>query len=213
MSIKNWILASLLAFFILQLNLYFAWTSRVGITRSFHHTSAIRSFLTLEVNSITKLQLSFPGLAKYFSNLASGMRAPGPQYMLEMKLFIDTEVIAFTLATFVISLVLFHKKGLSKAVLRAVEITFASILPLGIEIYLYDRSQFNIHASDIQVKWGLAWFTNADVLYLSSGVLAIAVFIEVMRVRKGWKFRKSFSGMEQLAPISFARGLQSEQKI
>ena len=125
--------------------------------------------------------------------------------MLEMKLFIDSEVIAFTLATFAISLFLFRSWGLLTAVLRAVELTLAAIIPLGIEIYLYDRGQFNIHASDIQVKWGFAWFTNADVLYVSSGVLALALFMEVMRLRKDRQVRKGFSGVEELAPTTITR--------
>jgi hypothetical protein len=61
-----------------------------------------------------------------------------------------------------------------------VEITFAAILPLGIEIYFFDRFQFNIHASDIQVKMGLAWFTNADVLYVSTIVLISTILIEMI---------------------------------
>ena len=103
--------------------------------------------------------------------------------MLEMKLFIDSEVIVFIVATFVISLLLFWRKGFWTALLRSIEITSVSILPLGIEIYLYDRSQFNIHASDIQVKMGLAWFTNADLLYLTSTIVVATMLIEVFKRR------------------------------
>jgi len=105
--------------------------------------------------------------------------------MLEMKFFIDFEVIVITLAIFAISGLLFFfgsRKGIAVSILRAVEITFLAIIPLGIEIYLFDRGQFNIHASDIQSKIGLAWFTNADVLYVSLGVLIIAFSIEITRV-------------------------------
>lgn len=181
MSIRNAILASVLVFLIAQLNIYFAWTSRAGASRFFHHNTPLRVFLVLEVDIFTRIQLSIPSIASYFSKLASGIRSPNPSYMLEMKLFIDSEVIAFTLAIFVISLVLFWKKGIGISILRAVEITAATILPLGLEIYFFDPFQFNIHASDIQVKAGLAWFTNADVLYVSSSILFVALLIEMLR--------------------------------
>ncbi len=121
--------------------------------------------------------------------------------MLEMKLFIDAEVVAFTLATFSVSLILFWRSGYLVAALHAVEIMFAAILPLGLEIYLYDRGQFNIHASDLQVKVGLAWFTNADILYLSSGVLAITFMIEILRLQRKGVPQTSTPQTNEAAPM------------
>lgn len=171
-----------LGILVAQLNIYFAWTSRVGTARGYRHVSGLRSFLVSEVNSVTRAQLSIPFVGNYFAGLASSGRAYNLRYMLEMKYFIDCEVIVFTLAIFVISAVLFlRRNGFALSILRAVEITFLVILPLGIEIYFFDRGQFNIHASDIQAKIGLAWFTNADVLYCSLAVLIVAVSIEITR--------------------------------
>ncbi|HYB04219.1 MAG TPA: hypothetical protein VED17_07145, partial [Nitrososphaerales archaeon] len=127
-----------------------------------------------------------------------------PRYMLEMKLFIDCEVIAFTLAIFVISLLLFRSRGLRLSIVRAMEITSATILPLGIEIYLFDRGQFNIHASDIQTKVGLAWFTNADVLYVSTIVLVSTILIDAMFRSKGRKVRNTSSPLTEISPSSVA---------
>ncbi len=205
MSIRRLILWAGLAFLIVQLNIYFAWTSHVGMARNFRHVSALYSFLVSEVNSVTKLQLSIPGIGNFFSTLASNTRALGPRSMLEMKLFIDCEVIAFTLATFVISLFLFRRRGLGVSILRAVEITFAAIFPLGIEIYFFDRGQFNIHASDIQGKIGLAWFTNADVLYVSIAVLIFTILIEIVRRLKRREIRNNPQPMEEVSPTSLAR--------
>ena len=117
----------------------------------------------------------------------------GSPNSLAMKYFIDTEVILFTLAVFVISLFLFQKSGIGVALLRAFEITSLTILPLGLEIFFFDRFQFNMHASDIQVLAGMAWFTNADVLYLSSAILGITLLVEVMRYAN----RKSDHGRDQ----------------
>jgi hypothetical protein len=197
MFTRRLVLASVLAFLILQLNIYFAWTSHVGMSRDFHHSPLLRLFLVGEVEAFTRIQLSIPSVGSYFSNLATNVRSVGPPQMLEMKLFIDCEVIVFTLAIFLISLLLFRRGGSGVAILRAVEITSAAILPLGIEIYLYDRFQFNIHASDIQVKLGLAWFTNADVLYVSSSILIVALVIEILRHAKK-------SGMTGIRPEEMA---------
>jgi hypothetical protein len=204
MSIRKLIVWAALAFLIIQLNIYFAWTSRVGMAQNFHQVSALRSFLVSEVNSITKLQLSIPGIANYFLTLTSNTRTLGPRSMLEMKLFIDCEVIAFTLATFVISLFLFRSRGLGLSILRALEITSAAILPLGIEIYLYDRGQFNIHASDIQTKIGLAWFTNADVLYVSTAVFVSTILIEAIYRSKERKVKNKPPPMAELSRTRLA---------
>lgn len=169
----------------LQLNTFFAWTSRVGVTRKFHYNPLLRLLVVSEVDAVTRVQLSIPAVGNYFSNLASAPHRPaGVQSMLEMKLFIDCEVIGLVIAIFVISFLLFHSGGIGVSLLRALEITALSILPLGLEIYLYDPVQFNIHASDIQVKVGLAWFTNSDVLYVSSSILTITLLIELLKHRK-----------------------------
>jgi hypothetical protein len=207
-SVRVFALAGVLSFLIIQLNIYFAWTSHVGeaAARGFFSggsSSPLRSFFVSEVNDFTKVQLGIPALSSFFTNLASrsayngggdfgggfhggdfggsGFLFFGSPNSLAMKYLIDTEVVLFTLAVFVISLFLFQKSGIIVALLRAFEITPLTILPLGLEIFFFDGFQFNIHASDIQVLAGIAWFTNADVLFLSSAVLAIAILVEVMR--------------------------------
>jgi hypothetical protein len=105
----------------------------------------------------------------------------GSPTSLAMKYLIDAEVVLFTFAVFVISLFLFQKSGIRVALLRAFEITSLTILPLGLEIFFFDRFEFNIHASDIQVLAGMAWFTNADVLILSSAILGMAILVEARR--------------------------------
>lgn len=117
----------------------------------------------------------------------------GSPSSLAMKYFIDAEVILFTIAVFVVSLFLFQKSGIRVALLRAFEITSLAILPLGLEIFFFDRSQFNTHASDIQTLEGLAWFTNADVLYLTSAILGMTLLVEAVRYTN----RRSDHGRDQ----------------
>jgi len=221
-----------LSFLIIQLNIYFAWTSHVGEAAvaargpffSGGGSTPLRSFFVSEVNDFVKMQFGIPGLSSFFTNLASenaadgghlggssffgggggfngggfygggGLPLFGSPNSLAMKYFIDAEVILFTLAVFVLSLFLFRKSGIRVALLRAFEITSLTILPLGLEIFFFDRFQFNTHASDIQVVAGLAWFTNADVLFFSSATLGILLLVEVVRYAN----RKSDRGPDQV---------------
>jgi hypothetical protein len=216
-SVRILALSGALSFLIIQLNIFFAWTSHVGAPiaggffSSFYghnsSTTLLRSFLVSEVNDFVKIQFGIPGLSSFFTNLASkgahnggflggngghfgggsffggggGFLFFGSPSSMAMKYFIDTEVIFFTLAVFVISLFLFQSSGIRVSLLRAFEITSLTILPLGLEIFLFDRFEFNMHASDIQVLAGMAWFTNADVLIFSSIVLGITLFVEATR--------------------------------
>jgi hypothetical protein len=197
-SARSFALAGGLSFLIIQLNIYFAWTSHVGATaaRGFFYGGShthLRTFLVSEVNDFAKIQLGIPALSSLFTNLASrsaynvGFFGDGKFHFvvspnsLAVRYLIDTEVILFTFAVFVISLFLFQKSGIGIALLRAFEITSLTILPLGLEIFFLDRSEFNIHASAIQRLAGMAWFTNADVLFLSSAILGMALSVEVMR--------------------------------
>jgi hypothetical protein len=221
-------LAGVLSLLIIQLNFYFAWTSHVGQAAgepfSGGSSTPLRSFFVGEVNDFVRIQFGIPAVSSFFTNLASrsasngghpgggfhggdffggdGFFFFGSPSSLAMKYLIDTEVILFTLGVFVISLFLFRRSGIGVALLRAVEITSLTILPLGLEIFFFDPFQFNIHASDIQVLAGLAWFTNADVLYLSSAILGIALLVEVMRHGTGKAIRarsiKRSSGFSSL---------------
>jgi hypothetical protein len=181
LSIRKWILAAVLIALILQLNIYFAWTSHVGAP-DFKTQTPVHRAIETEVNFVARTQLSIPGVSPYFEGLAQSSRSIGSSFSgIEMRFFIDYEVVVFTLLIFVISILLFRNKGWAVSILRAFEITSAAILPLGLEIYSFDHAEFNIHASAAQVKVGLGWVTNADVLYISSSILALALVIETIR--------------------------------
>jgi hypothetical protein len=237
-SVRVFALAGALSFLIIQLNIYFAWTSHVGAAagRGFFSggsSTPLRSFLVSEVNDFVKIQLGIPALSSFFTNLASSRSVPSTAFLgggggfhgggffggggfpffgspnsLAMKYLIDTEVILFTFAVFVISLSLFQKRGIGVALLRAFEITSLTILPLGLEIFFFDRFELNIHASDIQVLAGTAWFTNADVLFLSSAILGGTLLVEVMR----YKNRKSDTGaINQVTDFQHGQSSKSGQ--
>jgi len=104
---------------------------------------------------------------------------------LAVREFIDFEVVALALIVAASSFLLYLRRGAGRAFLKMLEIGSLSIMPLGIEIYFLDQSEFNIHASIIQVQTGfLPWFSNADVLYL-----AIATFL--IAAAADWKLSRS----------------------
>jgi hypothetical protein len=181
MSKKKIILIGVILLLALQVEFFFAWTSHVGgASHVLPSNSELRSILSAEVYAVTSIQFGFPGVASFYTSLAHGVRSSNYRITYPMKLFIDTEVIVFTLAIFALSILLFFRKGIFIALLRTFEITSAMVLPLGIWIYAYDNGQYNIHASDVQVKLGLAWFTNADVLYTSATILGVCILIEAV---------------------------------
>jgi len=202
---RSFVLVSALSFLVFQLNVFFAWTSHVGAAVAKGSTylassSPLRFFLVTEVNDFVRLQFGVPGLSSFLTKLAAadetslyaravssgtGFLFLGSPNSLATSDFIDIEVALFTAAVFVISLSLFRKTGIGVSVVRAFEVTSLSVLPLGLETFFFDRPEFNLHASDIQAQTGLGWFTNADVLLVSSTILGIAAFVELTRHARG----------------------------
>jgi hypothetical protein len=81
----------------------------------------LHAVLSAEVSYVTRLQLSVPGLSSYFSNLARGTRSFNTPFSLETKLFIDAEVIVFTLAIFLLSMLPVLEKGKLPCVNQGIE--------------------------------------------------------------------------------------------
>lgn len=184
---KTRALASVLIFLIIQLNFYFAWTSQVLQPRNI--------LIVDEVYGFSRVQLLIPLLNSFFVNWARQACENNPSicggcnlfcltYDIGWRYFIDCETIAFTVSVFCISLLFFYGKGIKIAALRALEITSASILPLGLEVWSFDRSEFQIQTSIIQVSSKFAWFTNVDLLYVSAFTIFLAIALEGFRYAK-----------------------------
>jgi SAM-dependent methyltransferase len=82
------------------------------------------------------------------------------------------------------------KGGRVARLLRAVQITSLSFVPLGVEIFLFDSPEWNLHASQLQVDLGvIPWFTNADLLFLCSAVFASTTlarsYAPKLQIRRG----------------------------
>jgi hypothetical protein len=156
-------------------NLYFAWTS--------HVLSGYPS-VRASISSFAVAQMNLIGAWSWF--IGAGTKGTA------IREFIDYEVVAFTLAIAASSFLLFLNHSLKKATLRMLEIGSLSVLPLGLEIYVFDYREFWIHASIAQVKAGfLPWFSNADLLFLTVGTLSIAAVIELRGRIPSFKMRSS----------------------
>lgn len=67
----------------------------------------------------------------------------------------------------------FFRPGLAARLVRSLELAALVLIPLPVEVYLFDRQEFTIRVMDAQVHTPLVWFTNADML----GSLAVSLMV------------------------------------
>jgi hypothetical protein len=170
--LKNEVFLSLISICAIVLNIYFAWTSHVLDNVPNSATASVPT----SINSIPNfaiLQMQLFGLRPYVTHVAlqACNNSPFlftpycPVNSLAIRFFVDYETVGLVAAVFLLSFLLFYPKTkLSIALIRAFQITSTIILPLGIEIYLFDRSEFFVQSSVIQIFTMFSWFTNADLL-------------------------------------------------
>jgi hypothetical protein len=79
----------------------------------------------------------------------------------------------------------YAEQGTEIAALRAIQVTCLCLIPLGVEIFLFDRQEFNLHVSHLQQDTGLLlWFTNADLLYSLVFALGITSCLSIWLRRR-----------------------------
>jgi len=162
-KIYRYALILLLTLSVVIINLYFAWTS---------HVLSGYQYVRTDISNFAAYQMNLIGAWSWFA----GVGTRGTM----IREFIDYEVVGLTLVLAASSFLLFLHRGLRKAALRMLEIGSFSVLPLGVEIYIFDYGEFWIHASIAQAKSGfLAWFTNADLTFLAIGTLFVTALIEL----------------------------------
>ena len=179
---------------IFLLNLYFAWTS---------HTIDGYPGIKTEVVKFARYQMQLFGVSSYFIAYGTSFclqQGTSCSLIVATHSFIDVECISLICVVFVSTFLLFYRKGFAKrSIIRALQIGSLSVTPLGIEIYIFDRSEFFIHASFITER-DLSWFSNADLLLLS-----IFVFVAATVLNR-------FPMTSVLKRLSFQRHWKSEQK-
>lgn len=70
-----------------------------------------------------------------------------------------------------------RNNGTIMSVLKSIRVAALLILSLGIQIFLFDSSEFNIRAAIIESSWGLSWFTNADLFSASLAMVFITTLV------------------------------------
>jgi hypothetical protein len=142
-----------LAAYVFAINLLFMWTSHV-----------LSDFV--------------PWFNYQFLSIMSSVSVP---LHVDGQSFADVIALGLTILISVSIYRRFENRGTGTALLRVVQLTSLSLMPLGLEILLFDRSEFNLHVSHLQQDSGLfVWFTNADlllVLLIMVSVSSAALFL------------------------------------
>ncbi len=121
------------------LNAFFIWTA---------HVPAGEIGVSLRILVFTAI----------YDGISVGIPAPAQDYIC-LGLLLTTIAAAFFLAI---------SAGIKLAIARATQAGSLVMMPLGLEVFLFDRSEYDLHFSLAQQSFGLTWFTNADLLYLSA---------------------------------------------
>ncbi|MDG6934734.1 MAG: hypothetical protein JRN68_08545 [Nitrososphaerota archaeon] len=90
----------------------------------------------------------------------------------------------------------YQNLGAKKAFLNVAQVFSLALLPLGLEIFAFDHSEWNLHVTQFQADYGIfPWFTNADLFFVST-VMFVAVtllkwspFLRITRERRHFKAR------------------------
>jgi hypothetical protein len=78
----------------------------------------------------------------------------------------------------------FFKSGVARRLVHALELTALVLLALPIEVYLFDRREFNLHVMDAQLGTSLLWFSNADLLASLTIALSMLAAADGLVLRK-----------------------------
>jgi len=136
------------------IELYFAWTS---------HLLNFDIGLKTQVTNFAAYQmtLSLRPFYSYCPSIAKCGRS-----LLE---FVDVETLVLLGILAVAIFRMYTARGLKFAFFKALQVVSLVIMPLGLEVYLFDRQAFLVHVATIQAGNSLlAGFTNADLLALST---------------------------------------------
>jgi len=73
----------------------------------------------------------------------------------------------------------FRKHGPKTQILNTIQICSLSFLPLGIEVFLFDNAEWNLHVIQLQSDLNLIpWFSNADLLLTTLTLFTLSTIIK-----------------------------------
>lgn len=158
------VLAAVASVAIFVIELYFAWTS--------HLLNFDIGFKTQVTNfAAYQMTLSLRPFYSYCPSIAICGHG-----LLE---FVDVETLVLLGILSATIFYMYAARGVRFAFLKGLQVVSLVIVPLGLEVYLFDRQAFLIHVATIQSGNGLlSAFTNADLLALSTVVgLASSLYL------------------------------------
>jgi hypothetical protein len=97
---------------------------------------------------------------------------------------LDFYYLGWLMALFLISMA-FFRSGLAKRLVHSLEFAVLALLALPVEVYLFDRREFNIHVMDAQARTSLQWFTNAELLASLLVALFVLAVVDSLVFREG----------------------------
>lgn len=72
----------------------------------------------------------------------------------------------------------YRHTGAKTEALAVAQILSLTILPLELEIFAFDRSEWSLHFAQFQASYNIVpWFTNADLFFAASSVFALTLVI------------------------------------
>ena len=134
--------------------------------------------LGLAVASLYPVELSFALTSFALADL--NLRWLFPQWLAGFMYALDTvswdwRCLELLCASGALMLFAFRKAGAWRALFRTVAALSAALIPLPVEIYLFNRGDFDLHFAMALYGSPLIWFTNADLLGFSVLFLAVAL--------------------------------------
>lgn len=108
---------------------------------------------------------------------------------MRMQTFYDLLSLGSLILAFILLYRTHLKKGSRRAILTTSQLLSVSLLPLGVEIYLFDPGEWNLHVTQLQADFNfLAWFSNADLFFLSLSIFLATTFILNLQRLRGSRF-------------------------
>ena len=99
----------------------------------------------------------------------------------DIQSFYDASSLLLVVSVALLAFVGFRRLGFVEALLRAAQILSLSVVPLGIEVFVFDRSEWQLAVTRFQVLYGvLPWFSNEDLLFV--GIAGLAATTLLLRV-------------------------------
>lgn len=162
-------------------NVYFAWTS---------HALDSLPALKSAVGMIASYQMGLTGTSSVFyqsaTTFCAAVKGSCSVPDVAVRQFMDYEVVALAGVAMVSAFLLYRRDGKAKSLAKTLRLISLSAMPLGLEILLFDAKEFGTHVSLIQQSQGiLPWFSNEDLLVLSTSVFLVTAAFTMSEAQWG----------------------------